>query len=235
MDVVDLKGMSCPLPVIETKKLIEARSVQQLKVSLDQGPPRENVTRFLESRGYRVSVESDLTDSIVLHATKVEEAETAATHIDSRGLGRGNLSSEHGEPGTRSGVRVAGYPLAGGVLPQEGATREPVIVVLIDGATVGRGDDVLGSVLMKSFLHTLKEVKPLPWRLIFLNAGVKLAASGSDLVTLLSEIQDLGVEILSCGTCLDFFNLKDKLAVGSITNMYEIVSSLVTATSVLRP
>ena len=227
MDVLDLKGMSCPLPVIQTKRLVESSDATEVQLSLDQGPPRENVTRFLESRGYCVDIESETPDSVVLRATRAGKAQVTPTEID--------VSSEHGEPGTRSRVREAGYPLAGAALPQEGATRAPVIVVLIDGTTVGRGDDQLGSVLMKSFLHTLKEVKPLPWRLIFLNAGVKLAANGSDLVTLLSEIQDLGVEILSCGTCLDFFKLKDKLAVGSITNMYEIVSSLVTATSVLRP
>ena len=113
MEYIDLKGMSCPLPVIETKKLIEAGSIEELEVSVDQGSPRENVTRFLESRGYRVSVKSDQPDSVVLRATKVGGTETTATHIDSRGLGRGNLSSEHGEPGTRLRVREAGYPLAG--------------------------------------------------------------------------------------------------------------------------
>jgi selenium metabolism protein YedF len=195
MEYIDLKGMSCPLPVIETKRLIEAGSVEELEVSLDQGPARENVTRFLESRGYRVSVESDQPDSVVLHATKVEGAQTTATQV----------------------VGV------------------PKIVVLVDGVTVGRGDELLGSVLMKSFLHTLKEIEPRPWRLIFLNAGVKLASEGSDLVAVLRELEDLGVEILSCGTCLDFFKLKEKLAVGRGTNMYDIVSSLVVATSVLRP
>ena len=193
MEYIDLKGMSCPLPVIETKKLIETGSVEELEVSLDQGPPRENVTRFLESRGYRVSVESDQPDSVVLHATKVEGAETALTQTQTK------------------------------------------IVVLVDGATVGRGDELLGSVLMKSFLHTLKEIEPRPWRLIFLNTGVQLASEGSDLVAVLKELEDLGVEILSCGTCLDFFKLKEKLAVGRVTNMYDIVSSLVAATSVLRP
>jgi selenium metabolism protein YedF len=193
MEYIDLKGMSCPLPVIETKKLIEAGSVEELEVFLDQGPPRENVTRFLESRGYRVSVESDQPDSVVLHATRVQGAETA---------------------------------------PQQGLKK---VVVLIDAATVGRGDELLGGVLMKSFLHTLKEIEPRPWRLIFLNAGVKLASEGSDLVALLKELEDLGVEILSCGTCLDFFKLKEKLSVGKVTNMYDIVSSLVAATSVLRP
>jgi selenium metabolism protein YedF len=109
------------------------------------------------------------------------------------------------------------------------------VVVLVDGATVGRGDDLLGAVLMKSFLHTLKEIEPRPWRLIFINAGVKLAAEGSDLLSVLSELESLGIEILSCGTCLDFFKLKEKLHEGKVTNMYDIVSSLVAATNVIRP
>ena len=62
-------------------------------------------------------------------------------------------------------------------------------MVLIDGTTVGRGDDQLGAVLMKSFLYTLKEIEPRPWRLIFMNAGVKLAAEGSELLGVLSELE----------------------------------------------
>jgi intracellular sulfur oxidation DsrE/DsrF family protein len=72
-------------------------------------------------------------------------------------------------------------------------------------------------------------------RIIFINAGVKLAAEGSDLLTVLKELEGLGVEVLSCGTCLDFFKLKEKLAAGKVTNMYDIVSSLVAATNVIRP
>jgi selenium metabolism protein YedF len=88
---------------------------------------------------------------------------------------------------------------------------------------------------MKSFLHTLKEVEPRPWRLIFINAGVKLAVEGSDLLNVLSQLEGIGVEILSCGTCLDFFKLKEKLVAGKITNMYDIVCSLIAATNVIRP
>lgn len=193
MEYVDLKGMSCPQPVIETKKLLESRKVEELNVLVDNGPPRENVTRYLESQGYCVSVEKELVDGVSLRATKAEDAQ--------------GLSVQTGKK----------------------------IVVLIDGATVGRGDDLLGAVLMKSFLHTLKEIEPFPWRLIFLNAGVKLAAEGSDLLGVLGDLESLGIEILSCGTCLDFFKLKEKLAAGKVTNMFEILSSLVTATNVIRP
>ena len=185
--------MSCPLPVIETKKLVESRKLPELNVVVDNGPPRENVTRYLESQGYCVSVESDQGDTAVLHATKKEGAEAISVQTGKK------------------------------------------VLVLIDGATVGRGDDLLGAVLMKSFLHTLKEIEPRPWRLIFINAGVKLAAEGSDLLSVLKELEDLGVEILSCGTCLDFFTLKEKLIAGRVTNMYDIVTSLVSATNVIRP
>jgi selenium metabolism protein YedF len=193
MEYIDLKGMSCPLPVIETKKLLESRKVEELNVAVDNGPPRENVTRYLESQGYCVSVESEQIDAVLLRATMVEGPEAISV---------------------RTGKKI---------------------VVLVDGATVGRGDALLGAVLMKSFLHTLKEIEPRPWRLIFINGGVKLAAEGSDLLGVLSELESLGVEILSCGTCLDFFRLKEQLIAGKITNMYEIVSSLVAATNVIRP
>ncbi len=192
MEYIDLKGMSCPQPVIETKRLIESRTIDELDLLVDNGPPRENVTRYLESQGYCVAVEKEQPGGVVLRATK----------------GRTDASYQ---------------------------TSEKKIVVLIDGATLGRGDDRLGAVLMKSFLHTLKEINPRPWRLIFINAGVKLATEGSDLTNVLRDIEEMGIEILSCGTCLDFFNLKEKIVAGKVTNMYEIVSSLVAATTVLRP
>ena len=193
MEYIDLKGMSCPLPVIETKKLLESGKVEELNVVVDNGPPRENVTRYLESQGYCVTVEREQADTAVLRATKAEGAEAISVQTGKK------------------------------------------VVVLVDGATVGRGDDLLGALLMKSFLHTLKEIEPRPWKLIFINAGVKLAAEGSDSLTVLSELESLGVEILSCGTCLDFFRLKEKLIAGKVTNMYDIVSSLVAATNVVRP
>ena len=107
--------------------------------------------------------------------------------------------------------------------------------VLIDSATVGRGDEELGRILMNSFLHTMAKTDPLPRCVILLNGGVKLAAEGSDLLAVLSDMSDIGVEILSCGTCLDFFHLKDKLRVGRVSNMTEIVQALSAARKVLKP
>jgi len=193
MEYIDLKGLSCPSPVIETKKIVETTGATELRIELDTGAPYENVSRFLESCGYRVSTEQEGKDWLTLRATKAEGA---------------------------------GYQVDHGLKK---------VVVLIDGETVGRGDDTLGAVLMKSLLHTLKEIKPLPWRLILINAGVKLAQEGSDYLPVLGQLEELGVEILSCGTCLDFFKVKERLRAGRVTNMYEILSSLTNASSVLRP
>ena len=88
---------------------------------------------------------------------------------------------------------------------------------------------------MKSFVVTLKELKPLPWRIIFMNGGVRMAADGSEVLPYLQELENLGVEVLSCGTCLDFFHLKEKVRVGRVSNMYEIINSLADSTSVLKP
>jgi hypothetical protein len=76
---------------------------------------------------------------------------------------------------------------------------------------------------------------PLPWRVIFVNGGVRLASEGSELLTHLRDLENLGVELLSCGTCLDFFGLKEKLKAGRASNMFEILSSLAESTSVLKP
>jgi selenium metabolism protein YedF len=191
MECLDLKGKTCPVPVLETKRLLDREAVEQVQVLVDNDTSRENVTRFLESRGYQVSVERR-DDGFCLTAQR-------------SGFGPETLPD-----------------------PKR-------IAVLIDGETMGRGNDQLGAVLMKSFLHTLKELSPLPWKLIFLNAGVKLTTEGSDHLSVLKEIGELGVEIVSCGTCLDFFQLKDKLRSGRVTNMYEIVSSLAEASQILKP
>lgn len=109
------------------------------------------------------------------------------------------------------------------------------LLVFIDGETVGRGSEELGAILMRSFLITLKELNPLPWRIIFINSGVKLAVEESPYLTILGELIDLGSEVMSCGTCLDYYRIKDRLMVGRVSNMYEIESSFLEATNVMKP
>jgi len=98
---------------------------------------------------------------------------------------------------------------------------------------LGKGSDDLGRILMKSFLYTLSETKPYPDFLIFLNSGVKLTTEGSESVDDLIKLKEGGVKIVSCGTCLDFFEIKSKLRVGSVSNMYDIVDMISSSTNTI--
>lgn len=91
---------------------------------------------------------------------------------------------------------------------------------------LGSGSDKLGKSLMKGFIYTITETKPYPSFMIFLNGGVKLTTEGSDSIEDLKKLETAGVKIVSCGTCLDFFEIKTKLLVGQVTNMYDIVETI---------
>jgi len=114
---------------------------------------------------------------------------------------------------------------------EQGGQRPTVVLVASD--IIGRGDDELGRILIRSFLHTLNEVEPLPETIIFLNAGVKLAVEGSPVLEDLAALAEKGVQILACGTCLGHFGLKEKIAAGEISNMYSIAETLLGAGNVV--
>lgn len=116
-----------------------------------------------------------------------------------------------------------------------GESRASSIVVLIANDEIGTGPSELGKILMRSFLKTLKEVEPMPQRMIFLNAGVRLVAEGSDLLDDLAALQGMGIDLAACGTCLDYFHLKERVKVGRVSNMMEIASALLGADKVVRP
>lgn len=107
-------------------------------------------------------------------------------------------------------------------------------VVFISTDKLGEGDEHLGQILMKSFLNTLWDSDPRPSTIIFINNGVKLTTSGSEMLDTLKLLQEAGVGILSCGTCLAYYELTDKLEVGVSTNMYEIVNLLINADKVIK-
>jgi selenium metabolism protein YedF len=109
------------------------------------------------------------------------------------------------------------------------------MVVYISSRGMGRGDDELGAVLMEAFLDTLSQFKGDLSHAIFINAGVKLAVQGSPVLQQLRQLEDLGVQLLVCGTCLNHFGIKEKLAVGSVSNMYAIIETLSKAGRIIRP
>jgi selenium metabolism protein YedF len=193
--VVDCRGLSCPQPVIRTKKAMSES--EQVTTIADTETAVQNVTRMAEKEGYTVAVEKR-EDGIYLSLSKAARPATTVT-----------------VPGMATN------------------STPPPTVVLIPSDGMGRGDEELGGILMRSFLHTLHEVEPLPNTIIFINAGVKLTVEGSPVLEDLEALGERGVSILACGTCLGHFGLKDRLAVGEVSNMYSIAETLLAAGNVV--
>jgi len=118
------------------------------------------------------------------------------------------------------------------------ATATPAsgpLVVVIPSEFMGRGEhDELGQILIRGFFHALGEVEPQPDAIVFFNSGVKLVVEGSPVIEDLEALSDAGVEILACGTCLDYYALKEKLSVGEVSNMYTIAETLLHAGKVVN-
>jgi selenium metabolism protein YedF len=107
-------------------------------------------------------------------------------------------------------------------------------VLLIGSDQFGSGDEALGQLLITTFINTLAEAKPKPAKILFVNRGVMLTTEGSRVLDTLQQLEKGGVQVFSCGTCLNHYQVKEKLKVGKITNMYDIVDSLLTAQKVVR-
>lgn len=194
--IIDCRGLSCPRPVLETKKVLDEYSGEEVEVIVDDETAHQNVSRYAAGRDWAVD------------------------HIDREGtITRLTLKRK-----TAGACDITTSP-----------AKQEAFVVYLSSETIGRGDDELGKLLMRSFIQSLRDTPPLPKRIIFLNSGVKLATEGSLVLDALRSFADEGVEILSCGTCLDYFRLKDKLRVGKVTNMFEIISCLQNSEKVVQP
>lgn len=108
------------------------------------------------------------------------------------------------------------------------------ILVFIASDVIGSGDDVLGGKLMYNFLLTLREMGGELWRIVMVNGGVKLTTPDSPCLEVLKELEQSGVSVLVCGTCLEFFKLTEKSGVGEVTNMLDIVTSFQLASKTIR-
>ena len=109
------------------------------------------------------------------------------------------------------------------------------LVVAVDTDAMGRGSDELGGTLMKGFLFALGQLPQPPKTILFYNGGARLTCEGSASLEDLRALAEKGAEILTCGTCLNYYGLTEKLAVGGVTNMYAIVETLANAGKVIKP
>ena len=114
-------------------------------------------------------------------------------------------------------------------------SRRKGMLVVLSGNVMGTGDERLGTSLMKAFVFALTKQDQLPDTILCYNTGAYLTCAGADTLEDLKLMESEGVTILTCGTCLDFYGLKDKLAVGGITNMYDIVERMENAAQIIKP
>ncbi|MDO8886455.1 sulfurtransferase-like selenium metabolism protein YedF [Candidatus Oleimmundimicrobium sp.] len=122
---------------------------------------------------------------------------------------------------------------SGGNICKKVVEKGKSTVIFINSNKIGKGSDELGEVLMKAFFNTLSQSEPWFDKVIFMNGGVELVVEGSPVLDALCCLLDKGVQILACGTCLDYFGLKEKIAVGIISNMYDIIDVFTEADKVI--
>jgi len=204
MKKIDCRGLACPQPVVNTKKALEEVAPgATLTVVVDNPAARENVTFLAQNAGHRVEVKEN-NGEYVLSITRKSTDEDF-------------IRQEERDP-----------------VPEAiDKDRLDEITYLVTSNLFGQGSADLGQALMKSLFVALSEQAVLPRALVFLNTGVYLSTEGSPVIEQLQAMMGKGSTVLSCGTCLEYYKLKEKLAVGRISNMYEIVEHLAGAGKVI--
>lgn len=201
MKTIDVKGMPCPMPLIETKKALkEIEEGESLKIIIDNATSVTNVLHFLGDNGVPVteSRNGNITELTVnKQGTDIENAEV----------------DEYCEI----------------ELPKDNN-----FVLVFAKNRIGEGAEELGKMLVGGFLNTFKEMEKLPQKVIFLNSGVDLVLKDAPTIPVLKEYENLGVEILACGTCLDFYKKVDEVAVGRVSNAYDILNATINAGKVIN-
>ena len=205
MKTIDIRDLACPGPVLKLRDLLDGGE-REIAMHVADELCRSNVTRFAASRGAEVEVEDPGDGSFVVTITAGDDAARARAGEEA--------------------LLVSEVPAVGSVGPR---------VVQITAATMGSGDDELGALLLRSFLKTQAELDRQPEAILFYNDGVKLCCEGSLLLDDLRALENARIEIIVCGTCLNFFELADSLEVGRVTDMLEIASRLADAGSIVRP
>ena len=218
MTRINCVGDICPVPVIKTKKAVAEMDVSQgLEIIVDNEIAVQNISKFLNSVGCEYSTDKD-GGNFVITVTKYPSAFENPT-TDS--IFSGNDKKIAGQA-PRVGAR--------GTLHDGGG-----IIVAISSQHMGHGDEALGKLLMKGFIFAVSQLETLPAAIIFYNSGVYHVLKNSDSLKDLQSMEAHGVQILSCGTCLNHYNALDDLDVGEVTDMYNIVNMMQQAGRIICP
>lgn len=197
-NIVDARGMACPIPVVKANQALAQMNEGVLEVHVDNSVAVENLKRMALQKGLPVKTEQPGADHYVVTIPVTDAVDTTMPEITCTDCGTNT-------------------------------------VIAVDTDIMGRGNDELGAVLIKGFLFAVSRLETLPKTILFYNGGAKLTTEDSASLEDLRLMEQQGVEILTCGTCLNYYGLTEKLAVGSVTDMYTIVERLSRAEKVIKP
>lgn len=203
---VNAMGDACPIPVIKTKNAIkELNGPGTVEILVDNEIAVQNLTKMANQKGYGVKSEK-LGENEFSVTMEIGDADITATSED---------ETED-------------------IVCQVPAKKKNVVVV-ISSKTMGDGEAELGTTLMKGFIYALSQQDELPSTILFYNGGAAHTCEGSASLEDLKSMEAQGVEILTCGTCLNFYGLTEKLQIGGVTNMYVIAEKMTDADLVVKP
>ena len=202
---IDCRGMACPLPVINAKKAIEAFTEDGTLTVLVDN---ETAVQNLTRLGEH--------NGFVVSSAQNGEKAFAVTMLVKAGAGV-------------AAARLAEEPIQCALPPKGGK------VVVLSANRMGLGDEKLGEKLMKAFVFALTNQDEVPDKVICYNSGAYLTTEDADTIRDLKRLEEAGATVMTCGTCLDYYGIKDKLQVGVVSNMYDIVEAQMNASLIVRP
>lgn len=199
-------GEACPIPVVKTLNAIKAlQGAEEIEVLVDNEVAVQNLTKMANQKGHEVKSEKLGEKQYRVLITVGEIEKTENTDVQED--------------------VVACTP----------DVRKKNTVVVISSSKMGEGSDELGAVLMKGFIYALTQQEELPATILFYNGGAKLTCEEAPTLEDLKSLEAQGVEILTCGTCLNHYGLSEKLQVGGVTNMYVIAEKMTQASLIVKP
>ena len=218
---VDARGLACPLPVVNAKKAAEEmENGGVLTVLVDNEIAVQNLQKYAKQKGFDAKGEK-----------KAEKEFAVVMQI----LERRAVSDKAAMSSDGAEEEAAPEQTMENDLTCASDGRKKGMVVVLSANTMGAGEEKLGKALMKAFVFAVTKQDYLPETILCYNTGAYLTCEGADTLEDMKSLEAEGVNILTCGTCLDFYGIKEQLAVGNVTNMYEIVELMEKAKNVVRP
>ena len=223
MITINAIGDTCPIPVVKTKKAIEKlEKPDTVETLVDNEIAVENLKKMASQMGFAVS-DSKINSGYSVKITvddivKINDNKMSATNAKATSEAKANSIKTGADDMVSCNIKNSGEK-----------------VVVIKSEFMGDGDNELGKVLIKGFIYALSQQDELPQTMLFYNGGAMITSDGSESIEYLKALEEKGVKIFTCGTCLNYYGLTEKLCVGEATNMYEITKKMTEASLIVCP